>query len=473
MSRIKIICASIAAGLILATSAAAMIATDVNYRDISLHTRSTAHINAAGATSLVTAGTPPLSPAIDSIRSNHVLRKWALAGNDITFRPEEFEEILGIRRIRYITITELPDMREGVLTLSGNDITAGQTIPRENIKHLRLVPYPGRLGSVSFYFKDGERSGGSPILCSVNILQTLNFPPTAYSVDVVTQQNISVFSAMKATDPDGDAIDFIIIRAPQHGLLELRGNGSFVYRPRSNFTGRDRFVYKAQDEHGNRSAPATVNIRVTRAASTVRFTDMDDHWAANAAIRGVGAGFIDINPDFRFNPYRLMTRAEFVYMAVRAAGLDRNLPEIIQTSFEDDDDIPGRFKAHVTQAYDFGIINGVEVETGVYFDPNNIITRAEAAVILNNILQIPMLSAAIRPGFADAPHIPYWAAQHVAALDMHGIINGDQNGNFNPYGLLNRAQSAEMLCNMIDYTNSVRSSARWWSLPVMWFGGNK
>jgi hypothetical protein len=100
----------------------------------------------------------------------------------------------------------------------------------------------------------------------------------------------------------------------------------------------------------------------------------------------------------------------------------------------------------------------------VYFEPNSIITRAEAAVILNNILKIPALSMATsRPVFADAVFIPAWAERDIAALNTHGIINGDQNGNFNPYGLLNRAHSAEMLSNMLEYTESVRKSRNWWT----------
>lgn len=460
--RMKIICASIIMCMAVGSmgSAGAMVATDVSYRAVSLHITS------------AEARVPPLSPALDSLRGSIALRKWGLVNDDVTFRPEEFEEILGLRRLRSVMITKLPDMRRGVLTLGGSDITAGQTIAREDIQHIRLVPYPNRAGNISFYFKDGENPGSSAILCSVNILETLNFPPTAYPVSISTQRNTPVFRAMKATDPDGDKLYFRIIQAPRRGLLEVRENGSFIYRPNRDFTGRDRFIYRVQDENGNWSNPATVDIRVVRAAANIRFTDMDEHWAANAAIKGVGAGFIDVNPDFRFNPSQLMTRAEFVYMALRAARLDRNLPEVMLTSFVDDSDIPVRYKAHVALAYDLGVINGVALETGIYFDPNNTIIRAEAAVILNNILQIPILPAAAgSPAFADAFLIPPWAAEHVAALNMHGIINGDPNGNFNPYGLLNRAQSAEMLSNMLDYTENSRRANRWWSSLPLLFGG--
>jgi hypothetical protein len=469
--RLKMICALIAFCMVFMTLSAntanAMVATDLNLNNhggVSFHSDQSDQTHRIDAE---LARIPPLSQAVNIIRGNFELRKSALLNNDITFRPEEFEKILNVKKLRYITITKLPDAREGVLTLGGSDVLAGQTIARDNIQYMRLMPFPDRLGTINFYFKDAEKPDEYAILCSVSVLESLNFAPTANPVNITTQQNIPVFKAMKASDPDGDALNFRITEAPKKGFLEILHNGSFVYRPNANYRGNDKFVYRVQDEHGNWSNPATVSIRVTKSASSVKFTDMDDHWAANAAVKGVGAGFIDVNPDDTFNPTELMTRAEFVEIAMRAANLDENLPDNaqnVQTGFADDSDIPGRYKAHVRRAYELGIINGIQLDTGIYFDPNSIVTRAEAAVILNNILKIPALSVATsRPVFADAVFIPIWAANDIAALNTHGIINGDQNGNFNPYGLLDRAQSTQMLSNMLDYQDSVRKSRGWWA----------
>ena len=60
--------------------------------------------------------------------------------------------------------------------------------------------------------------------------------------------------------------------------------------------------------------------------------------------------------------------------------------------------------------------------------------------------------------FADAVFIPNWAEDDIMALNSCGIIKGDENGNVNPTGLLNKAQSVEMLCSMMDYTNSQKKS---------------
>ena len=456
--RMKIICASIILSLLFGTAAGAMVATDYP-ASASMHTDNNDAVRTDADVRI-----PPLSQGVNIIRGNFELRKSAMINNDIAFKPEEFEQVLGIKKIRGITITRLPDFREGVLTLGGSEILAGQTVARDNIKYIRLVPHPDRVGSISFYFKDAESPDDYSILCSISVLEALNFAPTASPVSIITQRDIPVFKSMQGSDPEGDALDFSIIEGPRKGLLEVRANGLFVYRPNEGFTGKDKFIYKVQDEHGNWSNSAAVEIRVTKASSSIKFADMSDHWAANSAVRAAAFGFLDVPQDLIFNPSELMTRAEFVQMAMRAAKLDKNLPESIQTSFADDGDIPVSHKAYIKQAHEMGIINGLSLETGVYFDPNSVITRTEAAVILNNILKIPVISVALsKPVFADAAFIPSWAERDIAVLNAHGIINGDHKGNFNPYGLLDRAQSVELLSNMLEYTDSVNKSRSWWS----------
>ena len=409
--------------------------------------------------------TPSLSHAVNIIRNRIELKKTALLNGEITFRPEEFEKILGLKKLKYITITKLPSFDEGVLTLGGSEILEGQTVSRENIQYIRLVPYPNRIGTIKFYFKNADdTTPDSSIQCVISVLDSLHFSPSANAVNITTQKNIAVFKSMDGTDPDDDAINYKIVKGPKNGFLEVldETNGCFVYRPKNNFTGADSFVYQIEDEYGDISNLATVQIKVTKAASSVKFSDMEDHWAANSAVKAVGAGFIDIDADLKFEPDTHMTRAAFVEMIMRAAKLDNNLSEVYKTGFADDSDIPFRFKSYITKAYELGVIKGIPTETGLYFDPNSIITRAEAAVIVNNILKIPAAltdgNGAAKSVFVDAVFIPEWAEKDIAALNSYGIIKGDENGNVNPNELLTKAQSVEMFCAMLDYNKDLKKS---------------
>ena len=408
-----------------------------------------------------------ISAAVNVIRSNFELKKSALINNDVTFTADEFERVLGVKKLSHITVTQLPLTSEGILLLGGVEVLAGQTISRENIKYLRLTPYPDRTGVIRFYFKNAnDRADERPILCTVSITQTLQFAPSAYPSNIATQRNIAVFSSMNGVEPDKNKqLNYRIIRAPKKGMLSVNdiSNGHFIYRPNFNFTGSDSFIYQIEDEYGNLSNLATVEIKVTKAASNIVFNDMKNHWAHNSAVKAVAHGIIDTSNTYElnFNPNLLISRVEFLEMTMKAAKLDKNLEETYNTGFADDTDIALRYKPYVKRARDLGIIQGIVTETGVYFDPNSVITRSEAAVIINNILKVPINNlsrATTKAQFVDAVAIPQWAERDITALNLSGIIKGDENGNMNPYGLMNKAQSAEMLCAMVEYQNNQKKS---------------
>lgn len=408
----------------------------------------------------------PVSNALNIIRNSLELKKTALVNTEITFSPEEFEKILGVKKLSSITIKSLPDISTGVLIAGNQEVTVGQTISRENLKYLRIVPYPDRLGKITFTFSNTDsksdiRAAGNEIdiKCAVSVLDSLNFAPSASSFEVSTQKNIALVKAMQAYEPDNDLVRYSIVASPKKGKLIISDEslGSFIYIPNSNYTGKDSFKYVAIDEYGNESNIATATIKVVKPAANVFFADLKNHWAHNSAIKAVGAGFVDASST-EFYPDSLVSRSEFVKMAVIAAKQDKNLSGVNDTGFADDDSIPSEYKSYIKRAYDLGYIKGTATDTGVYFNPNNALTRAEAAVIINKILAIPAteiksgIFSGINVGIADAVAIPSWAADDINSLYVNGIIKGEGNGKINAEGYVNKAQAVELLCNMVDYT---------------------
>ena len=63
------------------------------------------------------------------------------------------------------------------------------------------------------------------------------------------------------TDSDGNALVASIVTNVNHGTLTLNPNGSFNYKPVSNFNGMDSFTYDANDGSTNSNA-ATVTIKI-------------------------------------------------------------------------------------------------------------------------------------------------------------------------------------------------------------------
>ena len=72
-----------------------------------------------------------------------------------------------------------------------------------------------------------------------------------------------------SNDTDGEqstGLSAQLVTQPGNGTLIFRLDGSFDYTPRSGFSGLDRFTYRAIDDGGLQSAPATVNITVASGA---------------------------------------------------------------------------------------------------------------------------------------------------------------------------------------------------------------
>ena len=51
-------------------------------------------------------------------------------------------------------------------------------------------------------------------------------------------------------------------------------------------------------------------------------------------------------------------------------------------------------------------------------------------------------------GFKDGESISDYAKEAVVALKSSGIINGDENGNFNPSNSCTRAEAAKIIYNI-------------------------
>jgi uncharacterized delta-60 repeat protein len=65
-------------------------------------------------------------------------------------------------------------------------------------------------------------------------------------------------------DPNGSLLTAVLTRGPNHGALQLNGNGAFVYTPAPGYSGFDAFAYQVRTTSGALSNAATVTINVQR-----------------------------------------------------------------------------------------------------------------------------------------------------------------------------------------------------------------
>ena len=82
------------------------------------------------------------------------------------------------------------------------------------------------------------------------------------TTDEETPVNINVVA--NDTDPDGaiDPATVFIVTGPDYGTAYANADGTVDYTPDAGFTGPDTFTYTVDDDEGNTSNEATVNVTV-------------------------------------------------------------------------------------------------------------------------------------------------------------------------------------------------------------------
>ena len=123
-------------------------------------------------------------------------------------------------------------------------------------------------------FKYQICDNGDPVKCDVAFCYIYviedsygNNPPIANNDAMETLVNVSINGNVLSNDddPDGDAliVTKTPLKAPLHGTVTLNVDGTFVYKPATNYVGRDKFIYRVCDTGSPSyctSAVVTINI---------------------------------------------------------------------------------------------------------------------------------------------------------------------------------------------------------------------
>ena len=151
--------------------------------------------------------------------------------------------------------------------------------------------------------------------------------------------------------------------------------------------------------------------------------------------------------DTEFAPNKTATRAMFVTVLGRLAGVSTgNTGDNKFTDVKNND----YFYPYVMWAVENGVVSGLSDSK---FGSSNNITREQMAVMLYNFTKsqsIELSNIYSGSNFKDADKISNWAVESVNALVKAGILNGRDNGNFDPKGTATRAEIATMFVKFLD-----------------------
>jgi len=177
--------------------------------------------------------------------------------------------------------------------------------------------------------------------------------------------------------------------------------------------------------------------------------DPPSAWAAEQVAAAVSANLVPQNLQSRFT--QPITRAEFAALAVELYETVTGKEVAGRMSFNDTDDI------NVEKIGYLGVVTGVG---GGNFNPNDSLTREQAAVMLTNLAEaignpLPLWLMGLAPNvaIADYDHISSWAVGSVEQIYATGIMSGIGGRLFAPQNPYTREQSIVTIMRLFDMVN--------------------
>ena len=148
----------------------------------------------------------------------------------------------------------------------------------------------------------------------------------------------------------------------------------------------------------------------------------------------------------RFSPEDGMTRA--MLAALLASMVDADVSGYTEAPY-DDVFIDAWYGKEVAWAAENGLISYID---GRFFEPDRIATREETALMVYNYflmigMEFHIISAT---ALEDDSDISDWGRTAIYALWWHGVIAGDDQNRFNPQMPITRAETAQLLTNMLN-----------------------
>ncbi|MFC4778976.1 S-layer homology domain-containing protein [Paenibacillus sp. GCM10023252] len=184
---------------------------------------------------------------------------------------------------------------------------------------------------------------------------------------------------------------------------------------------------------------------VPKAVAAVSFTDIEDSYAADAIRKLAEEGILGGKGGETFDPTGEIERQDFAIILAKALGLDVTSSPASPTF----SDVPANHYSYdaVEAAVKAGLINGMG--DGVFGTDQNL-TREQMAVLFIRSLDVEAQASGDLP-FEDADDISDWAKDAVAAAYELKLIQGNEEGAFNPSGNATREQVAQVADSFLTY----------------------
>ncbi len=338
-----------------------------------------------------------------------------------------------------ICITELPQAQTGTVLLGSRILQEGDILTADQVAQMTFSPLntetdlQAQITYLPIYANRVERSA----TMTLSIRGKKDEAPVATDFSVETYKNVPNEGTLKVNDPEGKTLTYTLVRSPKRGEVVLHEDGTFLYTPKKNKVGVDSFTFTAADPAGNVSREATVTIQILKPTSAAQYTDtvglscrFEAEWLRST---GLFEGE-KINAQECFFPEQTVSRGQFLAMVVKLLDIPTEgvsaeaLPK----------DTPQWLQPYLAAAIRSGLSAGLpNTDTG-NFGADQPITGAEAAVMLQNALDLTITQDAFSTYGALGGDVPAWAASSLTVLHNNGVTMGANDA-------LTRADAAQVL----------------------------
>ncbi|MBU0981245.1 S-layer homology domain-containing protein [Patescibacteria group bacterium] len=171
------------------------------------------------------------------------------------------------------------------------------------------------------------------------------------------------------------------------------------------------------------------------------FVDLNGHWAYYAVEDLYARDIVQGRSYYYYEPQQTVTRAEFVKMVLLNAGVDVD-------EFAGDDEPyldvneDDWFYSYVVAGYQLGLIHYNE-----YYRPYDRVNRAEAAAML--VRHADVIASECYTSYKDVP-TNEWYCRYVQAATNWGVVQGYWDNTYRPSNSVTRAEAAVMVDNAYD-----------------------
>lgn len=190
---------------------------------------------------------------------------------------------------------------------------------------------------------------------------------------------------------------------------------------------------KPNESNNNNTQPVSV------------FDDLDNvSWAKGAILALKEKNIISGKENGKFCPNDLVTREEFTKMVVNAFGISTDnrkngFADVAEESW---------YYEYVSVAAGSGIVQGISDDE---FGVGRQITRQDIATVLYRVAVLRGQSFGGRgEQFSDDSQIADYAKECVYDLRAKGVVSGFEDDSFRPQNFATRAEAAKMLYNMME-----------------------